>query len=73
MEASKRKAVYWMMAAVGMWGAMIALGVLMPAEWDWSRWTYYDGLGCLIVLGCTGALLLAWYLFLRARDRRDRS
>lgn len=60
------------MIAVGVWGSLIALGVLLPAEWDWSKWTKYDVYGCLIVLALTGTLLGVWQLFLMAREARRR-
>ena len=72
MEDSNRKAIRWLMMAVAAWGGLIALGVFLPARWDWSQWNWHDAVGALIVLAMTGLLLLTWHLFLKARERRSR-
>lgn len=69
----KLKPVFWAMAAVAAWGSMIALGVFLPADGDWSKWSRWDGYGALIVLACTGTLLGVWGLFLWARSARERA
>ncbi|REK39979.1 MAG: hypothetical protein DWQ46_17275 [Planctomycetota bacterium] len=61
------------MRVVALWGVLIAVGVLLPAKGDWQNFNRFDVYGALVVLAVTGTLLLAWWLFLRARELRKPS